>query len=145
MLIIWLRLRFYINLNPIIGCLLIVVISLVSIIYISLMGFKWISYLLILLFLGGIIILFIYICSITNKSKILLKKVNFKFYLLSLLILLFFVYPVNSYTTGIIRSIFNRISNNILFFLIFYLLIILIVSVKISKKNFGSLKAKIYE
>ena len=57
--------------TPLLASLVLILISILVRIYISIQSSKWMSFLVILLFLGGIIVLFVYICTLISRIKII--------------------------------------------------------------------------
>jgi len=108
-------------------------------------------YLIILLFLGGIIVLFIYICTlITNLKRFVKNQFSIIFLLIPSLLfrgLVFFQYRDLRFDfKQIIVSVLYLKSNFLLITLcIRYLLLVLIIRIKISQKFKGGLKSKIYD
>lgn len=125
----------------------------------------WFSYILFLIFIGGLLILFIYVISLISNEKFKsvkfkLSKVIFVFFLISLLIIIlyFFNYKFNLqrndltntcnikptlYENSInLNKLYNFPTNLINLLLINYLFLILIITVKITKFFHGPLRIK---
>lgn len=125
----------------------------------------WFSYILFLIFIGGILVLFIYIASLASNEKFNFSFNNLiKFFLLIFLIILiiiltdnfwfnssFFNREINSLTNFLIlikenflsvSKIYDSPNNIIIIFLINYLLLNLIIIVKITNIFYGPLRPK---
>merc|ERR1712154_691246 len=105
--------------TPLLACLILVFLTLMIRIFISFISSKWMSYLVLLLFLGGMIVLFVYICTLISKIKVLIKTLYKKYFYRACIFILFL-------------------------FVTIYLLLILIISIKIIQKHKGGLKSKTY-
>ena len=102
--------------------------------------------------LGGIIVLFVYICTLISSVKTVVKRIfrvmNVRFILLIFLRNFFYfnAWDLKLEIKNIFLSIIYRNSNFILIILsIIYLLIVLVIRIKISQKFKGGLKSKVYE
>ena len=110
------------------------------------------SFLIILLFLGGIIVLFVYVCtlisriktSVQNLGNIVSMSILITFMLRSLFIINYWdSVPVMK---NLYLSIMYRNSNFLLMILIIiYLLLVLVTSIKLCQKFKGGIKSKIYD
>ena len=110
------------------------------------LGLNWLMYTMILLYVGGIIVLFIYICRLASESKI---EVNG----LGIMVRLFLVFAILSALTGVrslssegcgislISSLFRRSRERVILFLRVYLILGLLVSVSLIEKFQGPLKS----
>jgi len=105
-----------------------------------------------LLFLGGIIVLFVYICTLISSLKNYIKNshnwVRGRFLLIFGLrnLRYFYNWDYRVELKNISLSIIYRNSNFILIILaIVYLLLVLVTRIKISQKFKGGLKSKINE
>ena len=138
--------------RPLRGALVLVVISVTLRLLISALIRKWIRFLVILLFLGGIIVLFIYICRLISRMKIFIKNL----YLNRILILLgvffsrlFLINYLPDYSlcffTFNLSPIYSKSRLRILISVAAYLIFILIVRVKLCQKFKGGLKSKFYD
>merc|ERR1712152_128744 len=101
-----------------------------------------IFYLLVLVFLGGVIVLIIYINTLAINEKFFYYKINYKptylfifFFLLQIILVKNFYYKMNLYES------MNFIS---LLFLILYLLLTLVCVVKLVKFEYGPLIKRLY-
>ena len=120
-------------------------------IYISTLSRKWISYLIVLLFLGGIIVLFVYVCTLISNFKNSIKG-SPNWFILSI----FFSITFRSYLFFIIWDFKFDLKNLLLstiylnsrfllmIIIIIYLIFVLVISIKICQKSKGGLKSKIY-
>jgi hypothetical protein len=101
---------------------------------------SWIRYAVILLFTGGIIVLFRYILSLITSSKI-------RFFYSPKIILIFWVTITifftrsNTYKRIFITSLFFQTRNILLIILALYLLIVLLSIVNIARSNSGPIKS----
>nr|YP_009671912.1 NADH dehydrogenase subunit 6 [Polycheles baccatus]QCX31772.1 NADH dehydrogenase subunit 6 [Polycheles baccatus] len=118
----------------------------------------WFSYILFLVFLGGLLVLFIYVTSLASNEKL-----NFSFplvlffstsWLLSSIFFFFFdplfsSFKINTLASSLIpkvgfqqtiAAIYNPSSMVFTLFLVFYLLLCLLVVVKISNVHLGPLR-----
>nr|YP_009863724.1 NADH dehydrogenase subunit 6 [Bottapotamon lingchuanense]QKE31055.1 NADH dehydrogenase subunit 6 [Bottapotamon lingchuanense] len=118
----------------------------------------WFSYTLFLIFLGGMLVLFIYVASLASNEFFFLPttSITFAFIFLMTLMLFFFLDPVslsslsnlpnssiNNYssTAHITSWIFNIPSSHFTLFIISYLLLTLLVVVKIINLFKGPLRS----
>nr|QGX06869.1 NADH dehydrogenase subunit 6 [Neope muirheadii] len=127
----------------------------------------WFSYILFLVFLGGLLVLFIYVSSIASNEFLNFSFINKFFIFFSLIILLLFIYNNNNNNLTWLNLSFNEDMNNFfnLFFfsynenninlyklynnqtyflmimMIIYLFITLIAVVKITNIFFGPLRS----
>ena len=120
----------------------------------------WFSYILFLIFLGGILVLFIYVTSLASNEifKPSLGLTSIILIFISVGILLNFIDPLivpqsiliksSSYIKDIpytadislVTTIYNPTNINLTIFIVFYLLLTLIVVVKITDVFFGPLR-----
>nr|AWD29985.1 NADH dehydrogenase subunit 6 [Anopheles gambiae]AWD30011.1 NADH dehydrogenase subunit 6 [Anopheles gambiae]AWD30037.1 NADH dehydrogenase subunit 6 [Anopheles gambiae]AWD30050.1 NADH dehydrogenase subunit 6 [Anopheles gambiae]AWD30102.1 NADH dehydrogenase subunit 6 [Anopheles gambiae] len=123
----------------------------------------WFSYVLFLIFLGGMLILFIYVTSLSSNEMFTMsfKLTMFKLVLFSLSMVIFFIldktlieqFIINmemekfSMTNNLINEnilslnkMYNFPTNLITLLLINYLFLTLLVTVKITKKFYGPLR-----
>ena len=119
-------------------------------IYISFITRKWIRFLVILLFLGGIIVLFVYVCTLISSLKIFLKnKYTFSFFIFIFFrFVIYFIYAQYwdfSLDLKILSISIIYIKSNfiIIRLCIIYLLFVLIIRIKLSQKFKGGIKSKI--
>ena len=123
----------------------------------------WFSYTLFLIFIGGILILFIYVTSLSSNE---IFSISFKLIFFSLFIIIFIIIIIlfidkfftenfifnNEITSLLIKTsilnedilnlnkIYNFPTNTITLILINYLFLTLLITVKITKKNYGPLR-----
>lgn len=114
----------------------------------------WFSYILFLIFVGGILILFTYIISLTISSKIFFKKKNWLIFAIRLVVMTFifdyFNFEVQNYN-HVFRN-YNILNcwyklfifplNILNIFTINFLFFILVISIKFTKNFFGPLRIK---
>ena len=138
--------------SPLLGSLILIFISIIIRLYVSLLRRKWITYLIVLLFLGGIIVLFVYICTLISSLKTSVKTsynwVILRFTFIFLLRNLFYFnnWDFRIEIKNILLSVIYRNLNFILIILaVIYLLLVLVTRIKISQKFKGGLKSKINE
>ena len=131
------------------SCLALVICAIGVGIRFSLIGFSWLIYTLILLYVGGIMILFVYICSLTSFSKI--EMTDFRLGLIAAGWFFFWGLGLSQTT---LWSKFKRVnlisslyfSRSLIIFLVLgnYLIWGLLASVFIIEKNKGPLKSTFY-
>ena len=121
-------------------------------VWVSIQSSKWISFLIILLFLGGIIVLFVYICTLISRIKIIVirsYKHYFSFLIFILLIGVLFItqkiYFLPDIKNLLLSAIYQKSRLALLVICMVYLLSVLLVCVKIVQKYKGGLKSKIYD
>lgn len=138
---------FYTSSRPILSVVIIILCSFrVCLIAKSILFRSWFSYILFLIFLGGIIVLFIYICSVASNEQIV-QKIN-KIYFISIIILTTLPYYINFNEHYLIRikyvliNIYSRFSIHIIYITIVYLLLTLFVCVQVSKIKYGPVRTK---
>ena len=120
-------------------------------IYISTLRRKWISYLIILLFLGGIIVLFVYICTLISNFKNstkgspywLILGIFSAILLRTLLFFLIWDFKLDRKVL-LLSTIYSNSRFLLIIIIIIYLILVLIISIKICQKSKGGLKSKIY-
>jgi NADH-ubiquinone oxidoreductase chain 6 len=129
-------------LHPLSLCLMLIMLAVRVCVSRGLIFMKWISYAIILIFLGGIIVIFIYVTTLAGNEKFFLNRPS----LLNLIIFLSFITIVSSLTIhsqfkkeAFIRHIYYSSSLIILWFLIIFLFSTLIVIVKMSESFKGAL------
>ena len=103
---------------------------------------SWIMYAVVLLFTGGIMILFIYILTLVISVKVVFINVNLESGVLtSSFILMFFFIPREINADLNLSSLFIISRLNYVLFLAIYLLLVLLVVVKLSSAYKGALKS----
>merc|ERR1712133_325846 len=119
--------------TPLLARIMLIFITLIIRLLLSTISSKWISFILMLLFLGGIIVLFVYICTLITKMKVLLnnsikifKKVEFSII----------------FSKVFFSLMYQKSMCILLSYSIIYLLLILYICVKIVQKHKGGLKSK---
>ena len=138
--------------SPLLGRIVLILISVVMGLFLSLLVRKWISYLIILIFLGGIIILFTYVCTLISNLKSFVK--NYYDYIL-IRIRLSFIFGSIIYAQywdlrfeikqSIISVLYVKSNFLLISICVIYLLLVLIISIKLSQKFKGRIKAKSYD
>lgn len=127
--------------SPIIVNILIISISLVTALQISISWFSWFRAIIFLIYIGGILVIFIYFSSLIPNQSFNISKISIIFLTIicRALILnkIFFLSPENIKLSKESVSIYSRVNIPLSLFLILFLFIILIVVVKIrtSKKS----------
>nr|YP_010924939.1 NADH dehydrogenase subunit 6 [Sinergasilus major]WKB17743.1 NADH dehydrogenase subunit 6 [Sinergasilus major] len=132
--------------NPFMGSLTLVLLTMLLMLDVSFLTSQWVSYLLMLLFLGGMMVMFLYVTSVMTTLKFNLPKMNKEIILTLALTMLFFFTNSNlmlSVKFVNLSDFFNMDSAVVVVFTFFYLLVGLVTVVSISKKFVGSLKSKI--
>ena len=71
--------------TPLLARVILIFITLLIRVFLSLVSSKWVSFLLMLLFLGGIIVLFVYICTLITKIKVIVRNKRKIYFVLLLL------------------------------------------------------------
>nr|WIM51123.1 NADH dehydrogenase subunit 6 [Papilio bootes janaka] len=129
----------------------------------------WFSYTLFLVFLGGLLVLFIYVSSVASNelfnTNFLLKNTMFFFLLMSLILSLYYMYNLNwlnfSFNSEMknlmnffiffnnenkinLSKLYNKQTHLMMMMLIIYLFITLVVIVKITNIFFGPLRSTNY-
>nr|AJG02515.1 NADH dehydrogenase subunit 6 [Euplectus karstenii] len=118
----------------------------------------WFSYILFLIFIGGMLILFMYMISIASNEMFKTSKqmIFFSMMLMFMLITIFLLmdhyfinflsFPENIINNKNINHFFNKFynypNNLIIFSMIIYLFITLIASVKITSLKYGPIRQK---
>lgn len=128
--------------NPILLCLSLIMLSLLSGVRLASSFSKWVIIAILLIFLGGIIIIFIYVTAIAGRQKFFIKtSLNTLTFLISSFILVILTPRVSLRNPLLapLTELFN-FSAPILMFLVFILLLTLVLSVKIVESFKGSLK-----
>jgi len=135
--------------NPITMVIIIIVQSLlICLILFMNMSVSWYSYILFLIFIGGLIVLFIYICRIASNEIFSRGTRNIKLMLLITIVILLSIFSprieINILNVGkvwIIYKIIESINIILIVLAIFFLLFTLIVVVKISNLKLGPIRA----
>jgi len=134
------------------GRLILIFIATIIRLLISLLTSKWIRYLIILIFLGGIIILFIYVCTLISNLKSFVKNlydytlifIGVSFIVTGVFYSQYWDLRIELKQTSI--SVIYLKSNTLLISVcVIYLLLVLLIRVSLSQKHKGRLKAKTYD
>lgn len=155
-LIIFIVLMFLFNTHPLIIRFILILFRLVYGFILAISApTTWIRYILIIVFLRGIMIIILYITRLSSNENI---KINIKTLIISLLLIipasvLIFLIPVDknplnniilhyfrSNTFELVYKTYRRVLSDLTVILIIYLLIVLIVAVKIISLGRGPLK-----
>jgi len=135
--------------TPLLARIMLIFITLIIRLLLSTISSKWISFILMLLFLGGIIVLFVYICTLITKMKVLLNNSIKIFLFLSFLmtgvrLVIFFKKVEFSiiFSKVFFSLMYQKSMCILLSYSIIYLLLILYICVKIVQKHKGGLKSK---
>lgn len=138
--------------TPLLACFLLVLIRLNIRLFIFFLSSKWLSFLIVLLFLGGIMVLFVYICTLISRMKIAITDSYKKFIIFILLrtvpSMVFYnkkVGEVGELKEVILSCIFQKSLCSLLARCTLYLLLVLLICVKLVQKHKGGLKSKIYD
>lgn len=153
---------FYFLNHPLSMGLMLLIYTLLCCFYVGLISnYFWFSYILFLVFLGGILVLFIYVISLASNEYFIVFRLKFLGFLLILCLLFFFIIMGYSYfgldvsqliviktnflvffTDDLILvfKLYNYPVNIITIFLIRYLLFVLIVVVKVTDFSYGPLR-----
>lgn len=123
--------------HPLILCLRLILFTLGLSPLISFILNKWLAYAIILIFLGGIIVLFIYVSTLAGNEKIALP-IKARVWLLPVIAGLVAL-PTQDSGLLLISHLYLNISVALLFFLTLYLLCTLIVVVFLSQGFKGAL------
>nr|YP_010713852.1 NADH dehydrogenase subunit 6 [Aristaeopsis edwardsiana]WDD39072.1 NADH dehydrogenase subunit 6 [Aristaeopsis edwardsiana] len=120
----------------------------------------WFSYILFLIFLGGMLVLFIYVASLASNETFSFSSTLFFLMIMAISLsgLLFFLDPLTlnlsahisqssmsadsifSSTPSLLSAIYNNTTMNMTLFIVMYLLLTLIAVVKITNTFFGPLR-----
>nr|QLY90341.1 NADH dehydrogenase subunit 6 [Hydropsyche angustipennis] len=121
------------------------------------LNFYWLSYILYLIMLGGILILFMYLCSIASNEII---KFNMNFLFMMLIYFMIMIYLINKFNWITINSpinlnnlstffpmeklnmskIYNNYTMYMTIFLVIYLFILLLMVTMMTNSNKGPLR-----
>jgi len=131
--------------HPIFFSIILIIRSIVIGIICMKINLSWFFYLLVLVFLGGVIVLIIYINTLAINEKFFFYKIKFKymyvfiFLFLTQLIIFKNIFVKTNYSNIISISLYDSINSLSLVFLILYLLLTLICVVKLVKFEYGPL------
>nr|YP_010726228.1 NADH dehydrogenase subunit 6 [Augomonoctenus smithi]WDY84677.1 NADH dehydrogenase subunit 6 [Augomonoctenus smithi] len=147
--------------NPLsMGLILLIQTILISLISGMISMTFWYSYMLFLIFMGSMLILFIYICSLISNKKFLFNKMIMMMMFLYMILFMLMLYNKNfNYMNSIDLNLFsnmelfenfnikmsmNKLFNNPVYklsiMMMNYLFMTLLIVVKISNINLGSLR-----
>ena len=125
--------------NPILLCILLILTSLTRGINLAFSFSKWVILAILLIFLGGIIIMFIYVTAISNTQKFFSPKLN------EFLIVIIFISltPINWSFSSSIFSLIELFNFNLfcITIIVAILLIALFLRVKLVESFKGALKS----
>ncbi len=130
------------RINPLPLRLILILLALVEGILIWGLVSKWLGLALIIVFVGGIIVAFLYVSSLAFNLKF---QIFFSLPGLFILIILTFLKPtkiLKDFSGNFAVSVYSSMSSFLLVFLIIYLLIVLFLAVKITESLKGSLAQK---
>jgi hypothetical protein len=130
--------------HPIFFRFMLIILSLLIRVIVFKFNISWFFFLIILVFLGGVMILIIYINTLAINEKFFFMKKNFSFIVFLSLFLLFILVGKNrfikiNYRNSIAILIYDTMNFYIMIFLILYLLVTLICVVKLIKFEYGPL------
>nr|YP_010554656.1 NADH dehydrogenase subunit 6 [Hydropsyche formosana]UYO79289.1 NADH dehydrogenase subunit 6 [Hydropsyche formosana] len=149
-------LMYFIN-NPLnMGLMLLIQSLIICILMTFFLNFFWLSYILYLIMLGGILILFMYMCSIASNKIILL---NINLFMFSLMIFMIMIFSLNNlkwmkmnlmeinkinifFSNEMINmsKMYNNMSFKISIMLIIYLFLLLFMVTLMTNSNKGPLR-----
>nr|ADV16620.1 NADH dehydrogenase subunit 6 [Colossendeis megalonyx] len=112
----------------------------------SILNLSWNSYILIIIFLGGMLVLFIYIVSISSNEKFNKMNSLMLFPLIMTPSMIFIETPsMFCNNNNFINSISSMYMSSMMYFtllIMIYLIITLLISVKISNNKLGPIRQK---
>nr|UYL27246.1 NADH dehydrogenase subunit 6 [Alectorobius spheniscus] len=137
-LIIMMTLCFIFSSHPAMMILLMILITLTLNMYMYMyMKYTWLMFMITLLILGGLLVIFLYITSLTPNKKFSLNKIFYYFIPLTLLVNFNpMMYP-NNYTMS---SLFMPMSALMLIFMLIYLMLTLVSIMNMIKSSMAPLK-----
>lgn len=109
---------------------------------------SWFSYILFLIFMGGLIVLFIYICRLASNEifSIKIRLIEILTIFIITIVIVYYnkriIYESNINYSIYIFNILTKMNIFPVILTIFYLLFTLVVVVKISNKKIGPIRAK---
>ena len=136
--------------HPIFFSLILIIRSIIIGLICIKFNLSWFFYLLVLVFLGGVIVLIIYINTLAINEKFFFYKFKFKLIYIFILViplqLLFYKrgFIKINYSNYLSINLYRSINSVLLVFLILYLLLTLICVVKLVKFEFGPLIKRLY-
>nr|YP_009520481.1 NADH dehydrogenase subunit 6 [Bourletiella arvalis]ATP01409.1 NADH dehydrogenase subunit 6 [Bourletiella arvalis] len=134
--------------NPMTMVIMIIIQSLIiCLILFVTMSVSWYSYILFLIFMGGLMVLFIYICSIASNemfsSSMNSKKIILLMMMIAVLTLLFDKMQMNVLNISsiwMINKMMEVLNMTLVLMTMFFLLFSLVVVVKISNMKMGPIR-----
>nr|WES13257.1 NADH dehydrogenase subunit 6 [Fenusa (Kaliofenusa) sp. 2 GYN-2022b] len=152
---------FYSTKTPLSMGLMLMIQTLMIVINSGMMSFNfWYSYIMFLIMIGGMLILFIYISSLSSNMKFILEKKNLYFYLLLMIITSMIIFNLkmnNNFNIDIMNlynfeieqnfllkmsmnKLYNKPTNLLMTMLINYLLLMLFIVTQIINIKMGPLR-----
>lgn len=129
--------------HPLMLCLILILLAASISVIRRLIILKWITYAIVLIFLGGMIIIFIYVTTLAGNEKFSTASLtrNFLTFLtIARLAVVFTISPLSAHTKEFFMShIYFRNSSRILWFLILFLFMTLVIVVKLAESFKGAL------
>lgn len=131
--------------SPFLVSLIIIAYSILIGIFLRARGLKWFAFSLILMFLGGIIIVFVYASSLSRRSKLVAPSGALRLLILCVVVRVLLYYSPALHYWGIfsemqVKPLFSLFAYKIICTLGIVLLITLFLLIKIIKFERGSLK-----
>jgi hypothetical protein len=126
--------------HPLVLCLLLISYSILTILIAGLLTSKWISYAIVLIFLGGIIIIFIYVTTLAGRDKFFIQPNIYSYLILArILFIPWFVEFSRSRKKEVYIVHIYQSSSPALWIAIIFLLTTLFVVVKLAESFKGAL------
>nr|YP_009406963.1 NADH dehydrogenase subunit 6 [Typhlatya mitchelli]ASA39486.1 NADH dehydrogenase subunit 6 [Typhlatya mitchelli] len=142
------------------GAILLAQTSIIAFLMTFVLKTTWFSYILFLIFLGAMLVLFIYVASLAPNEPLYLSYLMISIIFTSMLLSAIFIIldpillshssffentasnltPMLTPTTSFLNPMYNPSSMKMTLFLILYLLLTLVVVVKITATHFGPLR-----
>ena len=134
----------YFSHRPLLIALLVMALSAIQGIVCYIILSKWIGLRIIIVFVGGMIVAFLYVTSLSVNNKFVISPINPIFLVLLFLLLIINTHPVSSIINSTYSPtiLFHPRSFSVLIFLVIYLLVTLLVASKLSESFKGSLVEK---
>lgn len=117
--------------------------------YISILARKWMRFLVILIFLGGIIVLFVYICTLISTIKMFVDNNPYSLIIIFGVVALRAVFVNAQYwdlrfdvKSSLLSVLYIKSNFLLIRICVLYLLLVLIIRIKLSQKFKGGLKSK---
>lgn len=135
--------------TPLLGALALIVVSVMVRLYISILARKWMRFLVILIFLGGIIVLFVYICTLISTIKMFVDNNPYSLIIIFGVVALRAVFVNAQYwdlrfdvKSSLLSVLYIKSNFLLIRICVLYLLLVLIIRIKLSQKFKGGLKSK---